>query len=118
MIPDLTAAVGAPRVAAIEFPFGRPLGQPGDAGTQRAVLRATLQGLADAAAPGSLVELPFRWPEPPAEVRWHPKEPSPLGRFLASDPAAFRRLLAGEVPAAASRRVPVAEESLAAPRPE
>ena len=31
-IPDLTAAVGVPRLAAIEHPLGYLLGQPGDAG--------------------------------------------------------------------------------------
>ena len=51
MIPDLTAAAGAPRVAAIEFPFGRPLGQPNDAATQRAVLHRTLDVLRDASKP-------------------------------------------------------------------
>lgn len=106
MVPDLTAAMGAPRVAAIEFPFGRPLGQPGDSDTQRAVLRATLEALRDAAAPGSVVDLPLRWPEPLDQVHWHPKEPSPIGRLLASDPSLFKRLVAGEIPAAASRRAP------------
>lgn len=106
MVPELTAAIGAPRVAAIEFPFGRPLGQPGDADTQRAVLRATLDALRDISAPGSVVDLPFRWPEPPDQVHWHPKEPSPIGRLLASDPSLFKRLITGEIPAAASRRVP------------
>ena len=106
MVPALTAAAGAPRVAAIEFPFGRPLGQPGDSDMQRAVLRATLETLRDATAPGTVVELPFKWPEPPDQVHWHPKEPSPIGRLLASDPSLFKQLLKGEIPAAASRRAP------------
>ncbi len=107
MVPDLTAAAGAPRVAAIEFPFGRPLGQPGDAATQRAVLRVTLEVLRAAPAPGTVTHLPFEWPKAHDQVHWHPKEPSPIGRLLASDPSMFKRLVAGEIPAAASRRGPV-----------
>ncbi len=93
-------------MAAIDFPFGRPLGQPGDVDIQRAVLRATLEALRGATVPGAVVELPFRWPEPPDQVQWHPKERSSIGCLLASDPAAFKRLVDGEVAAAASRRVP------------
>ena len=37
-IPDLTAAVSTPRVAAIEYPFGRTVGQPGGSAGQLAVL--------------------------------------------------------------------------------
>ena len=106
MVPDLTAAAGAPRVAAIEFPFGRPLGQPGDTSTQRAVLRATLEVLDTAPAPGTVTQLPFVWPEPNDQVHWHPREPSPIGRLLAGDPSMLRRLVSGEIPAAASRRGP------------
>lgn len=106
MVPELTASAGAPRVAAIEFPFGRPLGQPGDFRTQRAVLRATLKALRDAASPGSVIDLELSWPEPPDQVHWHPREASPLSRLLASDPSLFRRLAGGEIPRAASQRQP------------
>ena len=104
MVPDLTAVAGAPRVAAIEFPFGRPLGQPHDAATQRAVLHATLGALRDAAAPGTVIHLPFEWPESPAEVHWHPKEPSPILQLLARNPSLFQRLASGDIPPEASRR--------------
>jgi hypothetical protein len=104
MIPDLTAAWGAPRVAAIEFPFGRPLGQPHDVVTQRAVLRATLEALRDAQSPGPVVHLPFEWPEPPDRVHWHPKEPSPIVQRLGRDLSSFERLVEGDLPTAASRR--------------
>lgn len=104
MIPDLTAAWGAPRVAAIEFPFGRPLGQPHDVATQRAVLRATLEALRDIGSPGTVVHLPFEWPEPPDRVHSHPKEPSPIVQLLGRDPSLFKRLVEGDLPTAASRR--------------
>jgi hypothetical protein len=106
MVPALTAAMGAPRIAAIEFPFGRPLGQPGDSDTQREVLLATLMALRNAQIPGTVTDLPFWWPEPAAEVHWHPKERSPIVRLLAADPSLFGQLVAGKIPAAASRRVP------------
>jgi hypothetical protein len=44
-LPDLTASVSVPRLAAIEYPLGRTLGQSCDAAGQMAVLEATLQAL-------------------------------------------------------------------------
>lgn len=70
--------VGMPRVAAIEHPFGRPFGDAGDAGTQRAVLLAALRTFELAREPGHVEHLPFRWHEPPEQTRWHPAEPSPI----------------------------------------
>lgn len=70
--------VGMPRVAAIEHPFGRPFGDVGDQATQRAVLRAALHTFETAREPGHVEHLPFVWPEPPGETRWHPAEPSPI----------------------------------------
>ena len=70
--------VGMPRVAAIEHPFGRPMGDVDDAETQRAVLRAALAVTRDAREPGHVEHLPFRWHEDPAQTRWHPAEPSPI----------------------------------------
>jgi hypothetical protein len=43
MMPELTASSGAPRIAAIERPFGLTAGLPGDASGQLAVLRAALK---------------------------------------------------------------------------
>ncbi|MFQ5828148.1 MAG: hypothetical protein ACE5JD_03200 [Candidatus Methylomirabilia bacterium] len=106
MIPDLTHAAGAPRVAAIEFPFGRPLGQPHDAETQRAVLRSTLEVLRDAAHPGTVTHLSFEWPEPADQVDWHPEEPSPISKLLTRHSGLFKRLVEGDIPPEASRREP------------
>ena len=78
MMPAHQPAVGAPRVAAISHPFGRPYGQVGDAETQRAVLRAALGVLQSARTPGEVVHLPFRWPEEPKATKWEPDEPSPI----------------------------------------
>ena len=76
--------VGMPRVAAIEHPFGRPFGDVGDAGTQRAVLLAALRVFEHARDPGHVEHLPFVWHEPPDATKWHPPEPSPIIALLRS----------------------------------
>jgi hypothetical protein len=106
MIPDLTHAAGAPRVAAIEFPFGRPLGQPGDVERQRAVLAATLEALRDADGPGAVIRLPYEWPEPIDQVHWHPAEPSPIVKLLGQNPRLFQQLVDGHIPSDASQLDP------------
>ncbi len=78
MLWPLQRAIGMPRVAAIEHPFGRPFGDVGDAKTQRDVLRAALAVGETAREPGSIVHLPFRWHELPEDTHWHPAEPSPV----------------------------------------
>lgn len=98
-VPDLTASVSAPRIAAIEYPLGRALGQPGDKEGQTAVLRATLAALQTIQAPGEVVHLPFEWPEPPKQVKNEPPEAPPIARYLARNPWFLPRLLARNVPA-------------------
>jgi len=78
MMPAYQPSVGAPRVAAISHPFGRPFGDVGDAETQRAVLRAVLAVLATTQTPGQVIHLPFRWPEDPTTTKWGPDQPSPI----------------------------------------
>jgi D-proline reductase (dithiol) PrdB len=78
MIWPFQRAVGMPRVAAIEHPFGRPYGDVGDVATQTAVLRAALGVFESAREPGHVEHLPFVWHEEPSETRWHPAEPSPI----------------------------------------
>jgi len=71
-------AVGIPRVAAIEHPFGRPYGDVADPHRQRDVLVAALELARDAEGPGTVRHLPFRWHEAPEDTKWHPAEPSPI----------------------------------------
>ncbi len=78
MIWPLQRAVGMPRVAAIEHPFGRPYGDVEDAKTHTAVLRAALAVFEKAREPGHVEHLPFVWHQEPAETKWHPAEPSPI----------------------------------------
>jgi hypothetical protein len=97
-VPDLTAAVSAPRVVAIEYPLGRTLGEPGDTAGQMAVLRATLAALEKIQTPGDVVHLPFQWPEPPKQVKNHPAQPPPITGYLMRNPWFVRRLLKRVIP--------------------
>ena len=97
-IPDLTAAVSAPRVAAIEYPFGHTVGRPGDAAGQMAVLRATLQSASEIDTPGEVRHLPFEWPESPKKAISHPPEPPPIAKYLTLRPWLIPRLLSRDIP--------------------
>jgi D-proline reductase (dithiol) PrdB len=92
LMPEVTASAGAPRVAAIEHPFGMTLGRPGDAAGQLAVLRAALLAMEAMAEPGTVVHLPFRWTSTEKPVL-HPPVTPPIGRYLASHPWALPRFL-------------------------
>jgi hypothetical protein len=100
MIPDLTRAVGVPRLAGIGYPMSRPLGRPGDADGQRAVLRATLALLDTGTGPDTYVELPFEWPESPARARNASKDhpPPPIVELLRRKPWLLAALYRGRVP--------------------
>jgi hypothetical protein len=100
MIPDLTRAVGVPRLAGISYPMGRPLGQPHDANGQRAVLRCVLEVLAAACEPDTYVELPFVWPESPAQARNASKDlpPPPIVDLLTRKPWLLANLYTGRIP--------------------
>ena len=100
MIPDLTRAVGVPRLAGISYPFGRPLGNPHDADGQRAVLRATLELLASASGPDAYVELPFQWPESPARARNASRDVvrPPIVELLKVKPWLLANLYSGRIP--------------------
>ena len=98
MIPAFTRAVGVPRLAGIAYPMSQPMGRPGDASGQRAVLRALLEVLESAEAPGTYVELPFPWPETPAQARRGSDVHPPIAQLLARKPWLLARLYAGEIP--------------------
>ena len=109
MIPDLTRAVGVPRLAGISYPFGRPLGKPHDAEGQRAVLRAMLELLASASGPDTYVELPFQWPESPARARNASRDlaPPPIVELLKRKPWLLANLYGGRIPEASFRSSPL-----------
>jgi hypothetical protein len=80
MMPATAAALLAPRIVGVEFPFGHTFGQPDDRRTQRLVLDTALTVLAGAAEPGTRVDLDLEWPQPRGEAykAWQPAEPSPI----------------------------------------
>jgi D-proline reductase (dithiol) PrdB len=93
-LPAWTAAVGAPRIAAIEHPFGQTVGAPGDGAGQTAVLRATLAALVEIQEPGTVRHLPFRWSGPEPEDGPEP----PIVAAIRERPSLYRKLLAGDIP--------------------
>ncbi len=88
---EFTRAVGIPRSAAIEYPYGRPVGQVGDEEGQRKVLLAALSVLEKAKRPGEVFHLPFTWPEEPKNTDWQPPEMSPLIQYYLEDIKRTRR---------------------------
>jgi hypothetical protein len=89
-------------VAGLNYPFSRPLGNPGDADGQRAILRAALRSLEVIDRPGGAVQLPFVWPESPAQSRAKPKGLPPVAKLLQQKPwllLKFTRGETGEYPA-------------------
>ena len=82
---EFTRAEGIPRIAAIEYPYGRPVGQIGDREGQRKVLLEALSVFEKAKRPGEVIHLPFTWPEDPKKTDWQPPEMSPLIKFYLED---------------------------------
>ena len=78
MTPEFNREIGIPRIAAIEYPYGRVVGEVNDAEGQRQVLMKALSVLDTAESPGEVVHLPYTWHEDPKETKWHPPEASPI----------------------------------------
>ncbi|HET9597106.1 MAG TPA: hypothetical protein VFP65_16070 [Anaeromyxobacteraceae bacterium] len=74
------------------------MGRPHDDEGQRAVLRAALEVLETASAPGTVVELPFTWPESPAKARKGADVNPPISQLLVRKPWLIPRLLSGDIP--------------------
>ncbi len=64
---DMMARLRAPRSAFIDFPLGHQCGRPDDIDLQTQILKDTLDVLATANTPGSIVDLDYQWDEP---VSW------------------------------------------------
>jgi hypothetical protein len=78
MTPEFNREIGIPRIAAIEYPYGRVVGEVNDAKGQRHVLLEALSVLGAAKNPGEVVHLPYTWHEDPKDTKWHPPEASPI----------------------------------------
>jgi len=98
MIPEFTRATGVPRLAGIAYPMSRPMGRPGDAEGQRAVLRALLALLDSARSPDAYAELPFAWPGTPAQARKGSDVHPPIAQLLLRKPWLLPRLYTGDIP--------------------
>lgn len=61
---SITASVNPPRAVYTDFPLGHTAGPPGDADTQRAILRDALDALPTITESGTIVPLTHRWPTP------------------------------------------------------
>jgi D-proline reductase (dithiol) PrdB len=61
IVREFTEKVQPPRTVFLRWPFGHPLGEPGNKKQQRAVLLEAFKALDNIATPGEIVELPFRW---------------------------------------------------------
>ncbi len=61
MYRQVVDALKPPRVAYARFPFGQPLGEPGNADQQRVVIEDSLRLLVTANEPGAIEALPYRW---------------------------------------------------------
>jgi D-proline reductase (dithiol) PrdB len=85
IMPVFGERLGAPRTLGVEFPFGHPVGPPGDAALQTRVVEAALDLLVRASPPAPVVA---HFPEPwPGDFdvwkrAWHPREPSPVIRLM------------------------------------
>jgi len=97
-IPDLTASVGIPRLAAVEFPLGYLFGPPGDRETQRLVLSQLLSLLEEAKSPGAVKHLPLDWLEPEGIVALEPPSPAPIVNYLLKHPLQIKDFFKRRVP--------------------
>jgi hypothetical protein len=97
-VPDLTVAVGVPRVVALEYPFARTLGNPGDVDGQMAILRATLRAVSAMERPGSVEHLPLRWQGPGSPSQSHPPVPPPIATYLKRHPWHIPNFVTRQIP--------------------
>ena len=91
-MPYWAERIGVPRTLGVEFPFGHPLGVPGDKSQQLRVLSMALDLLRTADRPGTIWYSDETWPEPTEQAiqAWQPGEPSPI---IAELKPKFREML-------------------------
>ena len=93
VMPYWSERLGVPRTVGVEFPYGHPLGQPGDRDTQMEVIRESLRLLEEAERPGEIRELDYVWPQDLDEAKkdWQPLEPSPIIKMMIEQRKAQRQ---------------------------
>jgi hypothetical protein len=58
---EVSAQVRPPRTLFLRYPFGHPLGEPGNRAQQRRILLDALELLERAREPGVIVDAPYPW---------------------------------------------------------
>jgi len=93
VMPYWAERLGVPRTVGVEFPYGHPLGRPGDRDTQTRIIREALRLLDEATGPGEIRELDYVWPQDLDEAKkdWQPLEPSPIIRMMIEQRRAQRQ---------------------------
>ena len=93
VMPYWAERLGVPRTVGVEFPYGHPLGRPGDRDTQTRIIREALRLLEEATGPGEIRELDYMWPQDLDEAKrdWQPLEPSPIIRMMIEQRRAQRQ---------------------------
>ena len=61
IVRDYSEKVRPPRTVFLRWPFGHPLGEPGNAEQHKAVVQEALKALYRIKEPGTIIDLPFRW---------------------------------------------------------
>lgn len=61
IVRRLTEHVRPPRAVFLRWPFGHPLGEPGNRDQQMTILKEVLRTLRTIDIPGTIVDLPYRW---------------------------------------------------------
>jgi D-proline reductase (dithiol) PrdB len=61
IVRDYSEKVKPPRTVFLKWPFGHPLGEPGNKLQQRAVILEAFKALYSLEEAGTIVDLPFRW---------------------------------------------------------
>ena len=61
IVREYSEKVKPPRTVFLRWPFGHPVGEPGNIKQQRAVVLESFRALYQIKEPGSIVDLPFRW---------------------------------------------------------
>jgi D-proline reductase (dithiol) PrdB len=83
LLPFITRKVKVPRALAVEFPFAHPLGKPFDKEQQLKIINDAFNGLKSISEPGTILDLPYKWPEEDMKKQdWWPEEPPPIHKFM------------------------------------
>ena len=61
LVREVAERVKPPRTLFLRWPFGNPLGEPGNGAQQRRVVLDMLEAVRGMREPGGILDLPYRW---------------------------------------------------------